>query len=115
MMPLSGRRALITGSTERTGLAIAEHLAAEGAEVVLHGRHDDERAGAAAQRFASPPPMLFGDITDPDDCAALAAGCVALGGVDILVNNVGVYAPRDLADTDPAHWRWTLAGNLGSV
>jgi NAD(P)-dependent dehydrogenase (short-subunit alcohol dehydrogenase family) len=113
--PLQGRRALVTGSTERTGLAIAEHLAAQGAEVILHGRHDDERTQTAVARFAKPPPILFADVTSPQDCAELAARCAALGGVDILVNNVGVYAPRDLAETDPTHWRWTLAGNLDAT
>ena len=115
MSPLQGRRALVTGSTERTGRAIAEHPAAQGAEGILHGRHDDERTQTAVARFAKPPPILFADVTSPQDCAELAARCAALGGVDILVNNVGVYAPRDLAETDPTHWRWTLAGNLDAT
>ena len=110
---LRGRRALITGSTVRTGLAIARAYEAAGAHVILHARQDSE-AARSAQASIPDAELLFGDLTDPEACAQLAADCAELGGIDALVNNVGVYAPTDLAETDAAHWRWTMAGNLDS-
>ena len=110
---MAGRRALITGSTVRTGLAIAQAFAAAGSAVILHARRDSDQA-RAAQASIPGAELLVGDLTDPEACAELAASCQALGGIDVLVNNVGVYKPTDLADTDAAHWRWTMAGNLDS-
>jgi 3-oxoacyl-[acyl-carrier protein] reductase len=113
---LNGRRALITGSLERTGLGIAQRLATDGAEIILHGRSDDGRSQAAQQHIAeacgSLPQVLYGDITDAAVCAKLAD---QTQDVSILVNNVGVYRPTDLAKTTAEHWRWTLAGNLDAT
>ncbi|MDE0883284.1 MAG: SDR family oxidoreductase [Myxococcota bacterium] len=113
LIDLEGRRAFISGSLERTGLGIAEHLARCGASIILHGRNDDERAQDARTRLAAisekQPTLLFGDISDPSVCERLAE---QTGALDILVNNVGVYAPKDLAETDASHWRWTMTGNL---
>jgi acetoacetyl-CoA reductase len=101
---------------ERTGLAIAQRLASDGAEVILHGRADDGRSHAAQQTIAAAcgrvPQLLFGDITDAAVCAEMAE---QTRDVSVLVNNVGVYRPTDLATTTPDHWRWTLAGNLDST
>ena len=115
MIDLSGRKALITGSFERTGLGVAEELARLGAEVVLHGRGDDARRVTAQNQIKTligrAPQVVFGDITDPAVCERLAQEAQ---GIDILVNNVGVYRPTDLAQTTAEHWRWTIAGNLDS-
>ena len=116
MNRLVGRRALITGSLERTGLGIAEKLAAEGSEIILHGRLEDGRVEDAQSRIEAisgkTPNVIFGDITDPEVCAALSE---QTGDLSILVNNVGVYRPTDLAKTSTEHWRWTLAGNLDAT
>ena len=115
MSDLSDCIALVTGSFERTGLGIADELAQCGATVILHGRRDDERRVRAQQHIERvhgvTPNIVFGDITSPEACTALAAKIPKL---DILVNNVGVYNPTDLAKTTAEHWRWTLSGNLDS-
>ena len=116
MTTLKGRRALITGSFERTGLGIAQRLAAEGADIILHGRCQDEHSARAQQQLADrtgqKPEVVVGDITDSTVCEALAQ---QTQDVSILVNNVGVYHPQDLATTTADHWRWTLAGNLDAT
>jgi 3-oxoacyl-[acyl-carrier protein] reductase len=118
MTPLAGRRVLITGSRRRTGWAIARAVAAQGATVFVHGRapaETGERCAALTGLGAMAAHDLHGDLTDPHAVAELARAAVDLGGIDSLVNNVGVYRPTALVDTDPAHWRWTMAGNLDAT
>jgi NAD(P)-dependent dehydrogenase (short-subunit alcohol dehydrogenase family) len=99
---LTGKTALVTGATAGIGYSIARQLAAEGANVVVHGRNaergakavqDIENAGGTA-RFIS------ADVSDAADVRRLADEA---GPVDILVNNAGIYrfAPTfDTADAD---------------
>ncbi|MFI6424523.1 SDR family NAD(P)-dependent oxidoreductase [Promicromonospora sp. NPDC050880] len=103
---LTGRTALVTGSTSNIGRAIAEALAAQGAHVVVSGR-DEERGAAVVAGIRA-----TGGVADfvradldgsPEASHALAAAAAeVLGGrVDVLVNNAGIYrsAPT-LAETD---------------
>jgi NAD(P)-dependent dehydrogenase (short-subunit alcohol dehydrogenase family) len=99
---LTGKTALVTGATAGIGYAVAVQLAAEGAEVVVHGRNaergaktvqDIENAGGKARFVAA-------DVSNVDDVRRLADES---GDVDILVNNAGIYrfAPTfDTADAD---------------
>lgn len=103
-LDLSGKRALVTGSTRGIGLATAVGLAGMGAEVVVNGRGAEaveEAMGKVRERVAGA--KL---VAAPHDLGT-AAGCAALVGqvreVDILVNNLGVYEPKpffDIADED---------------
>ena len=84
---LTGRTAIVCGASSGMGLAIAESLAAEGANVAMFARRRDlvhreaERIGALAVR---------GDLTNPADLERLVTKTVeAFGGIDILVNNGG--------------------------
>src|SRR5213082_1052703 len=84
---LSGRTAIVCGASAGMGLAIAESLAAEGANVAMFARRRDllqreaDRLGALAVR---------GDVTNPADLKRLVDRTVeAFGGIDILVNNSG--------------------------
>src|SRR6266850_3244261 len=84
---LKGRTALVTGASSGLGLASAEALAAEGANVVMFARRRDplereaDRLGALAVR---------GDVTNPRDLQRLVERTIdAFGGVDVLVNNSG--------------------------
>src|SRR6266513_3301322 len=84
---LRGRTAVVCGASAGMGLAIAEALAAEGANVAMFARRrellerESERIGALAVR---------GDVTNPADLKRLVSRAVAaFGGVDILVNNSG--------------------------
>lgn len=110
---LAGRTAVVTGASKGIGLAITRALAAEGVSVVagaLTGSAElDELAAAGAVR-----PVRV-DLSAPEGPAALVADAVStLGGLDIVVNNVGAVRPRldgFLAVTDE-DWEQTLTLNL---
>lgn len=89
---LSGRRALVTGSSSGIGVAIAELLAQEGCRVVVHGR-SKERAEAVADRLRQQGhevAVVLGDLATDASAADVAARAGdAFGGLDVLVNNAG--------------------------
>ena len=116
-MNLTGRRILITGSLVRTGRQLAFAVAEQGAAVCVHGRRAVEDLPELLEglRQAGAPEVHFvaGDVTDPEQVNRMAEDVRRdFGGVDSLVNNVGVYDPKPLAQIDAHHWRWTFAGNL---
>jgi len=113
---LSGRTALITGSTAGIGYSTGLALAVAGAEVVLNGRGDERVAAAVASLGAA-----VGDLGRVRGVAAdvgTAEGCRALidaaPEVDVLVNNAGVFSPIPFAEIDDAEWERTLAVNVMS-
>lgn len=94
-LQLRGKRALVTGSSNGLGEAIAKRLAAEGASVVVHGR-DHERTVGVAKAIAdtgAEASYAIGDIATDEGADAVYAAVAEGGPVDILVNNVGVYEP----------------------
>src|SRR5437870_5433614 len=96
---LSGKTALVTGSTAGIGHAIARGLAATGANVVANGRTQAKvDAAVAAIAKAVPGCKVRGvaaDVSTATGCAALAA---ALPDVDILVNNAGIFEAKGFFD-----------------
>src|SRR5246500_2345621 len=102
---LSGKTALVTGSTAGIGYAIAQGLAASGAAVVLNGRKQAS-VDAAAKRLAGEVAGanvrgIGADVSTEAGCKALAA---ALPQVDILVNNAGIFEPKDFFEISDADW-----------
>lgn len=90
---LSGRRALVTGSSRGLGLAIATALAGAGASVVLNGRDSVALGNAAADLAESGAEVraLAFDVTSPDSVGDAIDHCEAeIGPIDILVNNAGI-------------------------
>jgi gluconate 5-dehydrogenase len=117
LFDLSGRRALVTGSSQGIGLALAEGLAAHGAELVLNGR-DPAKLEAAAARLAGHGHKVAKapfDVTDPDAAAAGVASVLADGPIDILVNNAGMQFRAPLEDFPVEKWRQLLTTNVSSV
>jgi NAD(P)-dependent dehydrogenase (short-subunit alcohol dehydrogenase family) len=102
---LSGKTALVTGSTAGIGLAIAGGLAASGAAVIVNGRQQDAVDQAIAKIGAATPGAVLrgfaGDLGNATGCAALIA---AEPAIDILVNNLGIFALGDFFETDDATW-----------
>lgn len=102
---LSGKTAIITGSTSGIGLAIARGVAACGATVIVNGRTQGAVADAiAAVRAAAPRAELRGvaaDLSTGPGCAALVE---AEPTCDILVNNLGIYGPQDFFDIPDSEW-----------
>jgi len=102
---LSGKTALVTGSTAGIGFAIAKGLAATGAEVVLNGR-SRARVDEAAAKLARAVPGgkvhgLAADVSTAAGCKELVA---ALPQVDILVNNAGIFEPKSFFEIPDEDW-----------
>lgn len=114
LFDLTGRRALITGSSQGIGLALARGLAAAGAEVVLNGRDPAklERAAASLGRAR----VLAFDVTDHAATRAAIDGFEASqGAFDILVNNAGMQHRTPLEDFPADAFERLLRTNVSSV
>ena len=117
---LAGRRALITGSSQGIGLALARGLRAAGAEVVLNGR-DAARTEAAAAALAAEGdgPAVRTLVFDVTDHAAVRAAVdgfeAATGAIDILVNNAGMQHRTALEDFPAEAFEALLQTNVASV
>lgn len=111
---LAGRRALVTGSSQGIGFALARALAASGAHVLLNGRDAaklDRAVSALRAEGFSAEARCF-DVTDE---AAVLAAAPRLGVVDILVNNTGIHRRGPLATMPLADWEAVLKTNLTSA
>ncbi|GAA2729627.1 SDR family NAD(P)-dependent oxidoreductase [Streptomyces nogalater] len=106
---LTGRRALVTGSSSGLGAAIARLLAAEGADVVVHGRDAARTREVAAAVGAVA--AAVGDLATDEGADAVAA---TAGAVDILVNNAGAYDHLGWEDASPEVWSRTYEINVVS-
>lgn len=102
---LEGRRALITGSTAGIGYAIARGLAAEGARVTITGR-TQASVDAALARLRNDLPRAAADGVAADCASAAGAETVfaRVAEIDILVNNLGIYARMPFFDIPDAEW-----------
>ncbi|RIJ79060.1 SDR family oxidoreductase [Nakamurella silvestris] len=102
---LSGRGALITASTGGIGWEIARTLAEEGAEVIVNGRSQGSVDAALAQiRDAVPGASVRGVVGDAGTAEGCEAIIAAVGEVDILVNNLGIYEVSAFVDTTDEEW-----------
>jgi NAD(P)-dependent dehydrogenase (short-subunit alcohol dehydrogenase family) len=102
---LTGKTALVTGSTSGIGHAIAKGLAATGAEVVVNGRGQAKvDAAIAAIAKAVPGAKVKGVAADVSTAAGCKALVSALPDVDILINNAGIFEPKGFFDIPDEDW-----------
>jgi gluconate 5-dehydrogenase len=118
LFDLSGRIALVTGSSAGIGLALALGLGRAGARVVLNGRHQDKIANAA-QKLRNEGVSVFEmpfDVTDSTDVrAAVEEIETSIGPIDILINNAGMQRRGPLEDYPEETWHELMTTNVDSV
>ena len=106
--PFSGQVALVTGAAQRTGAAIASHLAARGAAVAIHYRSSATQALALAERLGGEAAGCYAegaDLTEPGDASALVERIIERSGrIDLLVNNVGTFRVKPVDRVEPEEW-----------
>jgi len=120
MLDLTGKAAVVTGATRGIGRAIAESLAAHGANVTLSARKEDavrEAAEEIAKRAKGG--RVLGvrcDVRSYDDCSALIAKTVEeFGRLDILINNAGIGGMVPVEEMSPETWRSVIETNLNGM
>ncbi|MGL6294535.1 SDR family NAD(P)-dependent oxidoreductase [Eubacterium aggregans] len=114
-LQLKGKKAIITGASRGVGRAIALGLAAEGADVALGATRPEgiEAVAKEAQAMgiaAYPIPVNLGN--SEDTLAFMEKAEAALGGMDILINNAGIFPQGWCQDITLADWQHTLDVNL---
>ena len=108
MPKLAGKVAVVTGASKGIGASIAEHLAAEGASVVVNYASSKSGADAVVNRITAQggkAVSIQADVSKPEDIARLFAETkAAYGKLDILVNNAGIYEFAPLEAVTPEHF-----------
>ena len=105
-LQLKNKVALVTGSTKGIGRAIAESLAKEGAEVIINGRSKKSVEDALCEiKKNNDNANISGvacDFSKPEEITKLITFC---GKIDILVNNVGIFEPKDFLEIPDEDWQ----------
>ena len=118
LFDLTGRTALITGSSQGLGFAFARGLAQAGAALVLNGRNTTKLAAAAEQLRAEGARVTTAAF-DVNDSAAIATGVARIEAefapIDILLNNAGIQRRAPLLEMNEGQWREVIDTNLTSA
>lgn len=104
-LEIKGRLALVTGSTQGIGRAIAETLVAEGARVIVNGR-DSARLKDAVSALSAHGEAhgVAADLSTAEGARKVIDAAAAVGAVDILVNNVGYFEVREFGELSDEDW-----------
>jgi len=117
-MQLSGKVALVTGSSRGIGRQIARSLAAKDARIAVHYRADHEAAEETLASLKGGPHAVFGaDVADADSARGLVEDVTReMGSIDVLVNNAAIFEAHPILEADYEGWQdaWsrTIATNL---
>jgi len=110
---LDGKVAIVTGAARGVGLAVAEVLARQGADVAAADVLDLDEAKAAIEARGSKALAIPTDVTDAGEVDRLVRDTAAsLGGLDILICCAGVYGAGDFDDVDGQEWHRVIEINL---
>jgi NAD(P)-dependent dehydrogenase (short-subunit alcohol dehydrogenase family) len=103
-MEISGKVALVTGSSRGIGREIARQLASRGARVAVHFRADREAVRETLDSLDGGPHAIFGaDVADADSVRELVEGVTReMGGIDVLVNNAAIFESHPIPEVDYA-------------
>ena len=116
MTTLSGKTALVTGSTSGIGLGIALSLAKAGANLILNGFGDASTVIAEVAQYGGKVGHHPADVSDPAQIAEMIAYAEGeFGGIDILVNNAGIQYVAPVEEFPVERWDSIIAINLSSV
>ena len=114
-MDLEGRVALVTGAQQGIGAATAVTLASRGAKVVINYLDDEAAASevrARIQAAGGQASIAPGDIAKPGDVASLMQAADSLGGIDLLVNNAGIFPRVEFLEMSEQDWDTVFSVNL---
>ncbi len=115
-MSVSGKTAIVTGSTSGIGLGIAEELAKAGADIVLNSFTDSDEDHALAEKLGKAHGVnaryISADMSDPEACRALVE---KVGACDVLVNNAGIQHVAPIDQFPTGKWDAIIAINLSSA
>ncbi|MFZ7093849.1 SDR family oxidoreductase [Primorskyibacter sp. 2E233] len=115
MNDLTGKTALVTGASSGIGRAVARTLARNGVRVALTGR-SKQRLDQLAAELGPEHPVIPADLAIPSELDRMIEQAeTALGGIDILHANAGLYLPGDLIDSDPEQIEATVQVNVTAV
>lgn len=115
MPNLTGKVAIVTGSTKGIGLAIVERMINEGMSVVVNSRTADD-VQAVTDGLGDNAIGIACDVADPEACARLVEETVErFGQLDILVNNAGLGVFKPISEMSIEEWQLQINVNLGAV
>ena len=115
MLNLTGKVAIVTGSTKGIGLAIAERMVNEGASVVVNSRTTSD-VEAVAEQLGSATVGMACNVSDPTACERLIDQTVErFGRLDVLINNAGAGILKSITEMSIEEWRQQIDVNLGGV
>jgi NAD(P)-dependent dehydrogenase (short-subunit alcohol dehydrogenase family) len=116
---LADKVILVTGSGRGLGTAIVREAAARGGRVVVNSRTDlagAEEIVAEVRRGGGAACAIRADVSDYEEARSLVEAAVrTFGRLDVVVNTVGAFLWKPVADMEPAEWREMVASNLDSV